>query len=470
MIQTISPSLNFLIQKYNLDISVVKVDDLSLGNRVDSEFYQNIFLDVYQKVLSKGSKLDAKIIHPTELKRIYSEEGLQILLAQNVRNNQLSFNSVAFMPFNVRGKIKWNLLKENDVLMTRSWANFGQTAHYLWEPVEIYACADVLIIRDSQVNWLFLSTFFNTYHGNLLRDRWCYGLAQPHIAPSYLKTIPIPLPSVSFQNSIASLIQEAHEKRELSKTLYTKAEQILLSELGLIDWSPSEENIAEKMSEEVELFGRCDAEFFQPKYDQIISKIESYKWGFSQIHKEFDINNKKIDSSKDIYNYVEIWDIDVSNGEVSSNKVAREDLPANAKIQIHRGDLLVSTVRPYRWAVWIVDFECSDLVGSWAFTVLVQKTDKYFKEVLMVLLRTFVYKELMLRYNVWTSYPVIKDQDVLNLPIPIFSSGTQLMIRSEIMASHEARKLSKDLLEKAKRAVEILIEEDEEAAEEYLNS
>lgn len=83
------------------------------------------------------------------------------------------------------------------------------------------------------------------------------------------------------------MVQEAHKQRELSKSLYGKAEKILLDELGLSNWKPSEENIAVKSSDEVNLFGRCDAEFFQPKYDEILSK--TMLWNTKKLDKLFDI-------------------------------------------------------------------------------------------------------------------------------------------------------------------------------------
>jgi hypothetical protein len=92
-----------------------------------------------------------------------------------------------------------------------------------------------------------------------------------------IRTLKIPLPSPTFQSSIASLVQEAHKQRELSKSLYTEAEQILLRELGLIDWTPAEIGITQKMSEEVRLFGRCDAEFFQPKYDELFGRLAKFQ-------------------------------------------------------------------------------------------------------------------------------------------------------------------------------------------------
>lgn len=87
--------------------------------------------------------------------------------------------------------------------------------------------------------------------------------------------------------------------------------------------------------------------------------------------------------------------------------MATEELPDNAKIMTQKGDLLVSTVRPNRGAVAILGN--GDLLVSGAFTVLREDGD-YPKEVLQVLLRTSMYRDWLLRFNVGTSYPVIKDE------------------------------------------------------------
>ena len=122
-----------------------------------------------------------------------------------------------------------------------------------------------------------MSLFLNSKYGRLQTERFCTGNVQPLLNLTQVRSIKIPLPSPTFQSRITELVQGAHTQRELSKSLYTEAEQILLRELGLIGWSPTGVGIAEKMSEEVRLFGRCDAEFFQPKYDELIKNIQSYR-------------------------------------------------------------------------------------------------------------------------------------------------------------------------------------------------
>lgn len=164
-----------------------------------------------------------------------------------------------------------------------------------------------------------------------------------------------------------------------------------------------------------------------------------------------------------------IGNVNVSDGTNISNYVLTENLPANAKINALNGDLLISTVRPNRGAITIINTNEADLIVSGAFTVLRKKENsKINTQVLQVLLRTNIYKELLLKYNVGTQYPVIKDEDVLNLMIAILDNTIQNEIEDKIKESFKLKEESKQLLEVAKRAVEIAIEDGEDVAMEYI--
>lgn len=141
--------------------------------------------------------------------------------------------------------------------------------------------------------------------------------------------------------------------------------------------------------------------------------------------------------------------------------MATENLPDNAKIMTQKGDVIVSTVRPNRGAVSIL--EDDNLLVSGAFTVLRQNSN-YPKEILQILLRTEIYRDWLLKYNVGTSYPVIKDDDVLNMPIPLFNAKTEEKIIQMVKESQKSRRHSEQLLGYAKRAVETAIEQGEDVA------
>lgn len=104
---------------------------------------------------------------------------------------------------------------------------------------------------------------------------------------------------------------------------------------------------------------------------------------------------------------------------------------------------------------------------SGAFTVL-RSNGAYSSQTLQVLLRNKIYKEWLLKFNVGTSYPVIKDADILNLEIPLIPIDLQYQISQKVQESFKLRKQSKDLLNKAVKAVDIAIEKSEEDAIKWL--
>jgi type I restriction enzyme S subunit len=132
-----------------------------------------------------------------------------------------------------------------------------------------------------------------------------------------------------------------------------------------------------------------------------------------------------------------------------------------------KGDLLVSTVRPYRGAVSITSFD--DLLVSGAFTVLRSK-GVYPVQTLQVLFRIDLYKEWLLKFNVGTQYPVIKDDDILDIPIPKFDVTIHKTIEESINKVRLLLKQSEKTFDYAKQAMEIAIEKDEEAAIIFLDS
>ena len=102
-------------------INTISTSFLENTKRIEAEFYQPIYLKTKRIIEDKNSKtlrqLHAQIIHPTEIKRIYVKKGIQILLAQNIRDNYLDFSNEVFMPSNVESLIKRNKLSKFEKLL-----------------------------------------------------------------------------------------------------------------------------------------------------------------------------------------------------------------------------------------------------------------------------------------------------------------------------------------------------------------
>ena len=324
--------------------------------------------------------------------------------------------------------------------------------------------------KKEKINSSTLTIFLNSKYGRQEIEKYSMVSNQANFSPAKFKEIKIPIFSNTFQLEIETFVKTSYQKLEDSKNLYKEAESLLLKELDLVDFTPKNENIAIKSFKDSFMqTGRLDSEYYQTKYDEI-EKIISEQRSFTYIKNEFNHIKTSFDKSKNGYNYIEIGNVNVSDGTNVFNYVETQVLPANAKINVKNGDLLVSTVRPYRGAVTIIDTSENDLIVSGAFTVLRKKENsKINTQVLQVLLRTNIYKELLLKYNVGTSYPVIKDDDVLNLVIPIIDISIQNRIVEKIKKSFLLKEESKRLLDLAKKAVEIAIEKDENEAVEFIN-
>ena len=217
------------------------------------------------------------ILHPTEVKRIYEEEGLQLLFTQNIRGNRLDFSHVAFLPFSVEEQIQKNKLQPGDVVVTRTGANFGDAAPYDGNPSPIYASAHCIIIRCKDIPGSHLSTYFNTDIGKALLKRGVYGAAQPEIAPDYIRTLQIPRIGEKSENLVEQKLKQAKQKRDASEQLYAEAENLLASELGLdkVDLSESLFNI--RTVSDVLKSSRIDAEHFRQKYYRVLKAMERLK-------------------------------------------------------------------------------------------------------------------------------------------------------------------------------------------------
>lgn len=462
-----------------LEISVLNLSEVTNENhsfRFDSEYVKKEYLQNIEELLSKKHyKLNSHIKHmsggATPLGAEYQDSGIPFLRVQNIMQNHFNLSDVVYISDKQDEEIKRSRLKLNDVLLTITGVSYGKSATVNKELVNsnINQHSVKISLKDN-LNPYFLSTFLNCSYGKTQSDKNIVGVTRPALDYTVIKNFIIPNLDLTFQNEIEKLIVKSENKTTESKNLYTQAENLLLQEIGLQDFTPSQEAVNIKSySESFNVSGRLDAEYYQPKYEQYENLVTGQKHTF--IKDEYLHIVKKSKKDKTGYNYIEIGDINVGDGSNSSNYVLTEGLPANAKTLIKKGDILISNVRPYRGAVTIINSEEKDLIVSGAFTVLRKNPNSiYNNQVLQVLLRSSVYKDWLLKFNVGTSYPVIKDDDVLNLPIPFIGEQKQEKIAELIEESFSLKKQSEHLLEVAKKAVEIAIEENEEVALKFIHS
>ena len=453
-------------------VNYQSIVDASHSLRFDAEFFHPDYLKVQHQLeaISSHRLIDfqVKIRHPKEIKRNYVDNGVLLFRGQNVRPLSIDLTSnPVYISEEDAERLKENTIYYKNILIMRSGANVGQCAIYL-ENNNAVSMSDTLIIQSGNLNPFLLTIFLNTKYGKALIERGKYGSAQPHIAPPFLYQIPMPVWDV-----LPSLIEKTYllskELTELSKTRYLEAQTLLLSELNLTDYQPQQELTFVKNFSDIERAERIDADYFQPKYDEIINAIKNYSGGWDTLGNLARLKDKNFNPNpKTEYRYIELANIGSSGEIVGCMVELGQNLPTRARRKATTGDVIVSSIEGSLESIALITEEYDNALCSTGFHVV--ESDVLNAETLLVLLKSSVGQLQLKKGCSGTILTAINKGEFKKIVLPIIRPEKQIEIQQKVNESFNLRKHAKDLLEHAKRAVEIAIEQDEQTAIDWLDS
>lgn len=227
----------------------------------------------------------------------------------------------------------------------------------------------------------------------------------------------------------------------------------------------------EKSFQSLEDAFRFDAEYYQPKYDLIHTKIQSYKGGFARLEEcliELSIGEYAGEYTTKTENLAYF----IRNTNIKKTQVAVDEnyavLPSDFQKFTKEGDILTARVG----AIGLFGVVRNDSANCvYSDNVLNLRLVKGLNpEVYCCYFSTKVNYELVDRIAGGSVQPLITQTSIKDLVIPIFPEEVQQVALSKIQESFNLKTQSKGLLNKAKRAVEMAIEEGEEAAINLLKS
>jgi restriction endonuclease S subunit len=130
-------------------------------------------------------------------------------------------------------------------------------------------------------------------------------------------------------------------------------------------------------------------------------------------------------------------------------------------------DVIVSSVEGSLEKVALVDKEYDGCLASTGFFQF--RPVNILPGVLLVLSKSIVLQSQLKKLCSGTILTAVPKESLKDVIIPIIPDETQQKIASLVQQSHEARKKAKELLETAKKAVEIAIEKNENEALDYIS-
>jgi len=456
--------------------------------RLDAEFYRPFYLESEKLIFSKkNDRLGGLISVLTD----YHANGSYEILRGNVEilassNYALMIRTVDFERDDFENDVKYvsehayNFLKKTKVfggeIIINKIGNAGKV--YLVPPLnkKISLGMNQFMIRPKEsLNNYFLYVFLVCKYGRLLLEQRITGAVPLSIDKESVRSVPVPILKDEFQKIIKNLVGRYFALSNQGKDLYFQAEQLLLSELGLLDWKPKHELAFIKNFSDAKQSNRFDAEYFQPKYEEIVEAVKKYKGGFDELGNLVKIK-KSIEPGSEAYQENGIPFVRVSNlskFELSNNnqQFISEELYNELKThQPKKGEILLSKDATPGMAYYLNEEPQKMIVSGGILRLKIDNQQKVLSEYLTLVLNSVVVQKQIERdaggsiINHWRP-----DQAKATI-IPILGNSKQKKITELVGKSFSSRKLSKSLLEIAKRGVEMAIEKDEEKAEKWIDT
>ena len=284
------------------------------------------------------------------------------------------------------------------------------------------------------------------------------GNVQPKLNVADIGSVKVPKVEGSFFDSFSELYEQIVAVRRKSKSLYSQAETMLLEELDLAGEGFEDELTYVVDYSDVAESDRIDADYFQPKYEKLISKLESQDAKplleiLVNVSARFTPQNQPDQE----FNYVELANIDSSIGVISgSSVVLGREAPSRARRLLKPGDVIVSSIAGSIEKAALVDENYTGALASTGFFQF--RSDTIQPEVLLVLAKSVVLRLQLERETTGTILPAVPNRALERIAVPILPKPTQQKISDLVRQSHAALKESQQLLEKAKQKVEEMIE------------
>lgn len=391
----------------------------------------------------------------------YLNAGVPFIRIENIKNGfSISTDNLIYISEFDNSRLKSSQLFEDDLILSKVGNTIGYYARVDSNIKNCNISENNIGIKLNSYNRdvkHYIMTFLNSKYGNILTLRRISGNAQPKLNVFDISEIPIPQFNEEFYKKISDKIIKADELKQHSKSLYSQAEDLLLGELGLKDWRPKNTLHTTKKFSDFVQSGRLDAEYYQPKYDDLFEKLSCLNC--KRLGKFVSIK-KSFDPGSDAYQETGIPFIRVS--DISKDGISETEL------HLSPIDFDIPELKPKKdtilfskdGSIGIAYKVQSDLnvFTSGALLHLITTDSSILPDYLTLVLNSIVVKLQAERDSNGAIIQHWKPSDIENVIIPILPDQIQTKIASLIQQSFECKAQSKQLLEDAKRMVEAEIE------------
>lgn len=459
-----------------LEITVKSFKELGFSNstlRLDSEYFKKEYIELYKTLYIKPcEKLEilTKWITQGPNPIFQEEEGIPCLTGRNINNGRVTYENADNLSEDEYSNWKRFQIRRGDTLITLKGKGSIGKIGYVTDGRKAIFSRNIGVVRPQNINTAYVNAFILSKYGSKIVARGeTGGTGQSTLAISYLKNIDIP--RIGIEKEIGLLVEASEQVLIDSQKKYFQAETLLLETLGLSNFEPSAEPVNVKSFKELFLStGRLDAEYYQPKYEEIVKAVKSNKTGYCKLEKFIKSFSTGFPYKSESYsdngipliriNNIQKGELDISNAA----KVPFEDIDISPKDVANENDILISMSGTIGSSCKVPK-GVKALVNQRIMRITPKNIDF---NVLPLIINSIIGQYQLERIGTGGVQTNISSSDIKEIIIPIIDYSIQEQIAALVEESFHLKKQSERLLETAKRAVEIAIEQNEEAAMRYI--
>jgi restriction endonuclease S subunit len=453
-----------------LEVSEVLFSKIDLGDRCDAEYFGKQDLQV-EYILKKNHSVElrrlgtfvASAFYPAAT-QLYEFGDTPFIRCVDCINYPLitkkQADSFEKIPKSFIEENKGiNMLNKGDMVITK--VGTPSFASLVFEHDEVALSRTVLGIKRIQnINPYYLLAFLRSKYGFSQLQRERELTIQYQLTLERVKKTLVFIPSVEFQNKIQAIIENYIYCLNQSQSLYRQAEELLLETIGLKDFQPTQENKNIKsFSESFLATGRLDAEYYQPKYEEIISKIQERQ--YEELGNMVTIQ-KSIEPGSDAYSDEGLPFIRVSDYNKFGISTPDKYLSDNF---CRENDELLKSLYPKKETIlfskdgsvgtaYMLHEDMQAVTSGAILHLTVKDKSKVLPEYLTLALNSEVVKQQAERDAGGSIILHWRISEIENVVVPIVDYGIQQQIAALIEKSFYLRGESKRLLDEAKDMVE----------------
>lgn len=459
-----------------LEAVEVKYSDLLKGNesfRIDSEFLLKEYV--------KTSEILKSIKHTTLSKQLdiltdgkhdgveLTESGVIFLRNTNIKENRIDLSDLRYISEKESEETLRAEANEGDLLLT----TIGTVGLCVKVPRSFPRATInqnlVRIVLKNKFISSFVCCFLNSKYGRNQLSRYSAGNVYQMINYPNLKKLLLPEFN-ELPHQIDRLYSVSESKISRSNSIYFQAESLLLEILGLRCFHPNADRINIKGFKESFLStGRLDAEYYQKKYEDYINLLKRFSNGYDSLNKVCNLkdNNYNPENNR-VYKYIELADIGKSGDVTGCTTAKGSELPTRARLIVNSNDVIISSIEGSLDSCAVVTDDYDEALCSTGFYVI--NSIQINSETLLVLFKSELMQSILKQKCTGTILTAINKQEFQNILIPLIDFKTQKKISELVKESFRLKKQAEQILEAAKKGVEIAIEENEDAARIFLNN